>query len=353
MNMRLSTIVLFLGVMAPAQATASGSGVVTLKSRYFELSARSPHKIPMRGRADELSRQIDQWKKATRPKLQKIRKQLMSYLRKHRKRLRPVGPRPCAKTCKDLEVTVGDGLMGLDWTSFYRARLALRPGMTEADQKLLAAGITALVRREHVVANIASLPGGEDGELTLYDSVAGALVQPFHRPTFDGIRRRLGKKRAQRLLNYVYLQAANRNKPALIPELIKMGAVKDFKNRGRYHDTAVHLAAGAGHLDVLKALIKAGAKVDLPNEFQATPLLNAVRDGKLEAARLLIKHGANVNHLKQKYWTPLHAAAARGDVPLVKLLLKHKAKCVKPVKQKSPLEVAKGKKVRRLLKGCR
>ncbi len=346
------TLTLLLLSMTPTSAAASGSGVVTLKSRYFELSARSPHKIPMRGRADELNKQIEQWKQATRPKLQKIRKRLVSYLRGRRALLRPVSSRGCTNTCKELKVTVSDGLMGLDWTSFYRARLALRPGVTEAKSKALTAGIVALVRREHAVASIEQLPKNNDGDMTLYDSVAAAMVQPFDKKTFQGIQRRLSKKRARKLLNFVYLQAANRNKPALIPLLLKMGADRDFKNNGRYHDTAVHLAAAAGHLDVLRALFKGGAKADLPNEFEATPLLNAVRAGKLDAARLLIKRGANVNHLKQKYWSPLHSAAAQGSAPLVKLLLKHGAKCVKPGKRKSALAVAKGKKVRRLLRKC-
>jgi hypothetical protein len=336
-------------LLLPAQVAASGSGGVSLSSKYLILSVRSPHKIPMRGRYAEYSKQIDRWKAKTRPKLKQIKRQLDRYLRKHRSVLRRHGKAPCAKQCKALDVRISRGLMRFDWTSYYRVQLALRLPLNAARVKRLTDQITELVRQEHVVANIKALPRSPDGDLTLYDTVAGEFVRRYDGKTFAAVRRRLPKKRARLLLNYAYLQAANRNKPALLSVLLKLGAQKGFRNKARYNDTAAHLAASAGHVKIIELLVKTGAKVDLPNEFEATPLLNAIRGGRLSVARALIKHGANVNHIKQKYWTPLHAAAALGSVPMVELLLKNKARCIKVGKNRSCRDLAKKQGVRKLL----
>ncbi|MDR1434960.1 MAG: ankyrin repeat domain-containing protein [Puniceicoccales bacterium] len=58
--------------------------------------------------------------------------------------------------------------------------------------------------------------------------------------------------------------------PKAIHLLVAAGANVDAKGDGG--NTALHEAAGKGHFPQVKALIEAGANVDLPNELNQTPL---------------------------------------------------------------------------------
>lgn len=85
--------------------------------------------------------------------------------------------------------------------------------------------------------------------------------------------------------------------------------------------TALWCAAGAGHLKVVKTLIKSGAFVDHPTKTNSTPLRAACFDGRLDIVRYLAEHGANV-HIANKYNnTCLMVAAFRGHGDVVNYLL--------------------------------
>lgn len=60
-------------------------------------------------------------------------------------------------------------------------------------------------------------------------------------------------------------------------------------------DTALIRAAQAGQIEVVKLLIKLGAKVDLKNALGETALMRASQRGQTEIAALLIKNKANLN----------------------------------------------------------
>ncbi|MCK5797949.1 MAG: hypothetical protein KAI47_12225, partial [Deltaproteobacteria bacterium] len=169
-SVTLSFLVAFVAIFPP-EAAASGSGVVSLSSKYARFLARSPHKIPMRGRAAELQKQIESWQVETRPKLTRINRHLVRALKAHHARLLPLSALPCASgRCKELEVSIGE-LLYLDWTSYYSVTLVARRPLDAAWEKRLTAELRALVRREHVLANIEALAPGKDSEFTLYDSV--------------------------------------------------------------------------------------------------------------------------------------------------------------------------------------
>ena len=84
--------------------------------------------------------------------------------------------------------------------------------------------------------------------------------------------------------------------------------------------TPLDAAVAHGHLEVVKALLDAGASVAArPN---CTPSLHlAVWNGNLEIATLLLDHGAAVDQPAGLNMTPLHLAAWKGSLPLVTLLL--------------------------------
>ena len=96
---------------------------------------------------------------------------------------------------------------------------------------------------------------------------------------------------------------------------------------------ALQLAVEMNQEPIVKALLNAGADVDIPNRSEnrgnigGTALHRAAFWGRTSIARTLIEHGANVNApTTDDQWTPLHAAVSRGQVEIARLLLEHGAK---------------------------
>uniref|UniRef100_A0A1B6ET95 Protein fem-1 homolog B n=2 Tax=Proconiini TaxID=565685 RepID=A0A1B6ET95_9HEMI len=85
--------------------------------------------------------------------------------------------------------------------------------------------------------------------------------------------------------------------------------------------SALWCAAGAGHLNVVKTLVKAGANVNHPTLTNSTPLRAACFDGRLDVVRYLTEHGADI-HIANKYNnTCLMIAAYKGHLDVVSYLL--------------------------------
>ena len=93
----------------------------------------------------------------------------------------------------------------------------------------------------------------------------------------------------------------------------------------RSGDTALHLAAERGHIDMVRLLLTHGAEVDIFNDIQATPLMCAVENGQLEVVRELLSNGADARLQDNRGFTPLHVAAKRGYIGIVLLLLEQGA----------------------------
>lgn len=60
-------------------------------------------------------------------------------------------------------------------------------------------------------------------------------------------------------------------------------------------NTPLILASKADSVVLIKALVLAGAKLELTNQLNETPLMEAIDLGKLNAAKYLVSIGANVN----------------------------------------------------------
>jgi ankyrin repeat protein len=85
--------------------------------------------------------------------------------------------------------------------------------------------------------------------------------------------------------------------------------------------TPLHIAAGAGDVDRIKAeLAAACSDTKARDVIGLTPILWAVRTGQLEAVRVLIQSGADVK-AAARGTAALHFAARLHDVPLAKLLV--------------------------------
>ena len=79
----------------------------------------------------------------------------------------------------------------------------------------------------------------------------------------------------------------------IVKHLIKKGA-KINATEGMLF-TPLTLASRAGHTEIVKLLLDAGAIVDIFTKEGKTPLIWACSTGRLEVARLLIAAGADVN----------------------------------------------------------
>lgn len=104
------------------------------------------------------------------------------------------------------------------------------------------------------------------------------------------------------------------------PDLEQEGTVK-FDGYVIEGASPLWCAAGAGHLAVVKMLVRAGADVNHPTKTNSTPLRAACFDGRLDIVKYLTDHSANI-HITNKYNnTCLMIAAYKGHVDVVQFLL--------------------------------
>ncbi len=90
--------------------------------------------------------------------------------------------------------------------------------------------------------------------------------------------------------------------------------------------TALHWAVYRDDLDMVRALLAAGANVNAATrEGAITPLFMACQNGNAAIISELLKAGAPVNGAKANGTTPLMLAAASGSADAVKVLLDHGA----------------------------
>jgi ankyrin repeat protein len=86
--------------------------------------------------------------------------------------------------------------------------------------------------------------------------------------------------------------------------------------------TPLHMAASRGHVDIAKALIDNGAKLNALKENGLTPLHEAVKRDKKEMVDYLISRGAFVDIKEVKFdQTELHSAAIMGNADMIKALV--------------------------------
>ncbi|XP_072903774.1 uncharacterized protein [Hemitrygon akajei] len=100
---------------------------------------------------------------------------------------------------------------------------------------------------------------------------------------------------------------------------------KTMKRKNIYGETKLHEAAFNGNVNLLHALIQAGANVNLPDYAGWTALHEASNNGFHEAVLVLLSAGADVNSKGLNGITPLQDAVRNGHSQVVKLLLQHGA----------------------------
>ena len=99
----------------------------------------------------------------------------------------------------------------------------------------------------------------------------------------------------------------------------------DVNEKAPDGSTALMWATFNADRDLVRALLKAGAKADVTNRYGATALSEAVKLDDLELVRLLLDAGANVNSPNLDNQTALMLAVGLGSLPVAKLLVERGA----------------------------
>jgi ankyrin repeat protein len=80
-----------------------------------------------------------------------------------------------------------------------------------------------------------------------------------------------------------------------LPAFDSRGPVKDVNAKGLLSETPLHVAAIQGRLDVVRALVSAGAELNAQAEHNYTPLHEAIEQEHRDVARFLIEAGAKLD----------------------------------------------------------
>jgi hypothetical protein len=127
------------------------------------------------------------------------------------------------------------------------------------------------------------------------------------------------------------LQASNGN-TALMMAAFKnnMPAVKALLAKGAQVNrpgwTALHYAASAGALDIMRVLLEHHAYIDAESPTRVTPLMLAAREGQEDAVKLLLREGADASLRDAGFHIDAAEFAERAEKPwIAKAIRQHQA----------------------------
>ena len=127
----------------------------------------------------------------------------------------------------------------------------------------------------------------------------------------------------------VTIAAVANDVPTLKLALELGGSAKNITSR--YDGTALIAAAHLGHVEVVRTLIAAGAPLDHVNNLGWTALIESIVLGDggprhTETLKALVEAGANVNLADRQGQTPLALARRHGFAEMIRLLERARAK---------------------------
>ncbi|KAF7236669.1 hypothetical protein EYD10_16617 [Varanus komodoensis] len=126
---------------------------------------------------------------------------------------------------------------------------------------------------------------------------------------------------------------------SVVRSLMKRGAC--VNQTTRTNSTPLRAACFDGHLEIVRYLVgEKGADLEVANRHGHTCLMISCYKGHSEIARYLLERGANVNRRSVKGNTALHDCAESGSLDIMQLLLQSKARMEKDSYGMTPLLAA-------------
>ena len=112
---------------------------------------------------------------------------------------------------------------------------------------------------------------------------------------------------------------------ASVNKLLKQGANPNARANDRTGRSAVILAAAAGHVDIVEALLESEAKVDERDKTGHTALNWAAMRRRTQVAEILLNKGGDINTQNNNGVSPVHYAIGTRNIPMLKLLVANNA----------------------------
>jgi ankyrin repeat protein len=173
--------------------------------------------------------------------------------------------------------------------------------------RTLAAGIAVLLAGASIAsaAEPSLLEAAESGDHAAAMRLAGAKGSSVNAAGADGAT--------------AIMYASANDDLELVQALIKAGA--DVKLKNKFGTSALTEAGILGSTPIIQALLKAGADPNFKNPNGETPLMAAARSGRVDAAKALLDAGADIN--AKENWggqSALMWAAAQCQAGMVKYL---------------------------------
>merc|ERR1712176_393942 len=103
-----------------------------------------------------------------------------------------------------------------------------------------------------------------------------------------------------------------------LKQLVKSGAAV---NAPSDLGTPLHCAAGSGHIECVKYLLKQNVDMEIPDENGVTPLMASVACGDTQTMNLLLEAGADPNSGAAGGATAMHIAASMDNVGVISSLV--------------------------------
>ena len=119
------------------------------------------------------------------------------------------------------------------------------------------------------------------------------------------------------------------NRKGLTPGQLAQRRRKWKKHTSSFHNDSpgqdLHQACSDGDAETVKVVLCQGASLSEKGDNGDTPLHSACRAGQTEVASLLIQLGADIHTKNSEGCTPLHYASESGQVDTARLLVEHGA----------------------------
>ena len=114
----------------------------------------------------------------------------------------------------------------------------------------------------------------------------------------------------------------------------------DLNHATKSNSTPLRAACFDGRLDIVKHLVENNADINIPNKYNNTCLMIASYKGHTPVVQCLLECGADPNIRAHCGATALHFATEQKNLDIVKLLVQHGAEMLKNDQKLTPLHVA-------------